>query len=199
MTSIIIPYRDRLTHLNILTPRLSAIAPEAEILVIEQGDSKAFNRGKLLNIGAKYARSEVLVMHDVDKIPMRDFWYGVPYYYHVNLIEKSSIQTHGYLGGVTCFRADTFRNLINGYSNNFWGWGGEDNELAFRLQSLHLEISYNIAVFDSLPHKPNGTFDPAKWRQALQPRAEDDGYNNCTYEVLAIERYDFYTKITVNL
>lgn len=35
------------------------------------------------------------------------------------------------VGGVLAFRPRHFR-LVNGYSNEFWGWGGEDDDMAVR-------------------------------------------------------------------
>ena len=48
--AIIVPYRDRLLHLNkfiaYMRPRF-----KADVIVVEQLQGKPFNRGKLLNIG----------------------------------------------------------------------------------------------------------------------------------------------------
>ena len=37
-------------------------------------------------------------------------------------------QNPKYFGGIVSFNSSMF-NTINGYPNNFWGWGGEDDEL----------------------------------------------------------------------
>lgn len=48
---------------------------------------------------------------------------------------------HEYFGGVTAFRALDFIN-INGHSNNYWGWGGEDDDLYLRVKrKLNTTIS----------------------------------------------------------
>jgi len=36
-----------------------------------------------------------------------------------------------FFGGVNSFRPDHFQ-LINGFSNRFYGWGGEDDDLLYR-------------------------------------------------------------------
>jgi len=41
-----------------------------------------------------------------------------------------------FFGGVTSFRPDHFE-LINGFSNKFYGWGGEDNDLFHRWMIEH--------------------------------------------------------------
>ena len=44
-----------------------------------------------------------------------------------------------YLGGVTLLGKNAF-NHINGFPNNFWGWGGEDNALNYRLRKNNVRI-----------------------------------------------------------
>ena len=36
-----------------------------------------------------------------------------------------------YIGGVTLFNKEHF-NWINGFSNKYWGWGFEDDDLLYR-------------------------------------------------------------------
>ena len=46
-------------------------------------------------------------------------------------------------GGVSAMSVDHFR-LVNGFSNVFWGWGGEDDDMSNRLRQKKLYISrYN--------------------------------------------------------
>ena len=52
-------------------------------------------------------------------------------------------------GGVSAMTVDQFRQ-VNGFSNMFWGWGGEDDELYKRVKSKGLNIKYlngNIGRF----------------------------------------------------
>ena len=48
-------------------------------------------------------------------------------------------------GGVVSMKTTLFRNL-NGFSNQFWGWGGEDDDMARRLRMN------NLTVTRSSPH-----------------------------------------------
>jgi hypothetical protein len=61
--AVIVPYRDREAHLSKFIPHMEKVLSETkipfEILIIHQGDTKGFNRAKLLNIGYKEA-------HDFD-------------------------------------------------------------------------------------------------------------------------------------
>ena len=46
----------------------------------------------------------------------------------------------GYFGGITSFSVSQFKQ-INGFPNNFWGLGGEDDELHKRTKKVGMEIS----------------------------------------------------------
>lgn len=197
MTSIIIPYRDRAEHLAILAPRLAQLLPDAEILVIEQASPDAFNRGKLLNIGAlNVPAHSILIMHDVDMVPVRP--YPAPIKNGVTQVAQSHIQLVDYLGGVTMFPSELF-NKIGGYNNEYWH-RAEDNEQMFNLKRLGIPIVDRFAPFIQLNHaRPAVEFDPVLWKKAQQPREVQDQLSICKYEEIWRERHDYYTKITVNL
>lgn len=108
-----------------------------EIIVVEQDDDKPFNRGKLLNIGAKYAidnKFDYLCFHDVDMLPVTaDYSYPeYPCSLISELENKEGNIFFNYFGGITLFKTEDFV-AINGYSNNYWGWGFEDTDLLYRL------------------------------------------------------------------
>ena len=54
---VIVPYRNRRTHLQEFIPSISNYLNKQkikhEIIIVEQSDDKTFNRGKLLNIGVQ--------------------------------------------------------------------------------------------------------------------------------------------------
>ena len=83
---ILIPFRDNLeqersTQLKKFVSHMKRYHPDWVILIIEQSqDGKKFNRGALLNIGARIAyqnKYEYVIFHDVDLIPLKVL---VPYY-----------------------------------------------------------------------------------------------------------------------
>lgn len=197
--AIIVPYRDRLLHKSIFIPAMKKYMPNADIIVVEQADSKPFNRAKLLNAGvimsSDFGDYSYYIFHDVDKIPVR-VDYSFPS--RITQLEKSNIQIKDYFGGVTMFNGSDF-HYVDGYSNNFWGWGGEDNEQHNRVKGLGLQIDYRDSVFRSLPHKKNGTFDKQKWEQAQKPREPTDGLRNCKYELISKDQEDGYTLLKVKL
>lgn len=78
--AIVIPYRDRQTHLSIflknIHPFLMRQQADYGIFVIEQYGNGLFNRGALMNIGFLEARKlshwDCFIFHDVDLIPLDD-------------------------------------------------------------------------------------------------------------------------------
>lgn len=185
MLSVIVPYRDRAEHLAVFKPAVYKYLSENldhdfEIIIVEQANDKPFNRAKLLNVGALLCNPTYayLCFHDVDHIP-ENVNYSLPA--HTTQLVKSEIQQKGYLGGVTLMPKTVFFN-IDGFSNNFWGWGGEDNELRNRL-SRHLVIE-RFGTWNLLPHEKAGTFDAKKWAQSQMPRKKNDGVYNTDYKVI---------------
>ena len=51
-----------------------------------------------------------------------------------------------FLGALLGFNGAIF-NAINGYPNNFWGWGGEDDEMYKRFYDIYLIIKYKKNIF----------------------------------------------------
>jgi hypothetical protein len=121
------------------------------IFIIEQSDDgNPFNIGKLKNVGFKIAgewekthdmKFTNFIFSDVDMIPDDELLQ-----YYVKPIKKPiSLAIRGtrydardmeskkiFLGAVLGFNRHDFEE-INGYPDNFWGWGGEDDALLYRL------------------------------------------------------------------
>jgi hypothetical protein len=98
-----------------------------------------------LNIGfdlAKKQSASVYIFHDVDLLPSRDL---LPYYERVPLVSQPVhiarvwnrySNNPNYFGGIVAFSKEQFET-INGFPNNFWGWGGEDDELIKRVKRVN--------------------------------------------------------------
>jgi hypothetical protein len=150
---IIIPYRHRYQQLLELKSTIIEILNQAkidyEIIIVEQDDAKTFNRGKLLNVGYTYAKKlncNYIVFHDVDMIPVDvDYSYSeYPVHLASNFISESNFSRtifDTYFGGVTIFPINVFES-INGYSNEYWGWGYEDDDLLFRCKVNNISLDY---------------------------------------------------------
>jgi beta-1,4-galactosyltransferase 1 len=147
---VIVPYRNRYEQLiqfkSEITKYLNSKSINFELIIVEQDDAKVFNRGKLLNIGFKYAKKldcDYVVFHDVDMIPIDvDYSYSeYPVHLASRLISNKTerIIFDEYFGGVTIFPINDFE-LVNGYSNEYWGWGFEDDDLLFRCKVSGLNL-----------------------------------------------------------
>ena len=97
---------------------------------------------------------------------------------------------------------DQFKK-VNGYSNKFWGWGGEDDDMTNRLKQKNLNISRypeNIARYTMLKHTQRR---PSRSRFKNMhngaKRIDNDGYNSLKYKLVKIETYRLYTWILVQL
>jgi len=115
------------------------------IYIVEQSiDGRKFNRGKLLNIGFDLAEKdgcEMIVLHDVDLLPspeLLDYYTTIPGIpMHIAKLWNRYNNNDKYFGGIVAFSVQQFR-LINGFPNNFWGWGGEDDEMMKRIDEARI-------------------------------------------------------------
>lgn len=146
---VIVPYRNRWEHYYIfiycIKKYLEAQNIEHDIILVEQDNSGAFNRGMLCNIGFKKAEElncDYVVFHDVDMIPQDiDYSYSD---YPVHLA-SSDLPFESYFGGITLFPMGIFKK-INGFSNRYWGWGFEDDDLRYRCVKNNVKFykNYNL-------------------------------------------------------
>lgn len=152
---IIIPFRDdkkqnRSKQLNKISEYFKQYFTdtEYELIIIEQSeDNRKFNRGALLNIGAKIAIDKgftYAIFHDVDLKPsdeLKKYYCSFPYNpLHLGYNWKEKYDFSTFLGGVISIN---FYHLykINGFPNNFWGWGGEDDAMYNRIVKNNIIIN----------------------------------------------------------
>ncbi|XP_073202136.1 beta-1,4-galactosyltransferase 1 isoform X2 [Lepidochelys kempii] len=181
--AIIIPFRNRDEHLKYwlyyLHPILQRQQLDYGVYVINQDGEETFNRAKLLNVGFEEALKEYdydcFVFSDVDLIPMDDRniykCYSQPRHLSVSMDKFGfRLPYNQYFGGVSALSKEQFIK-INGFPNNYWGWGGEDDDI------------YNR--FDRIAHT----------RETMN----SDGLNTLSYKVVKTDKYPLYTKITVDV
>ncbi|KAF7490342.1 Beta-1, 4-galactosyltransferase 7 [Sarcoptes scabiei] len=147
--AVIIPFRERFNQLLQFIPHMSAFLRKQNIshqfFVINQVDNYRFNRGALINVGFLIARnrSTYIAMHDVDLLPLNEqLSYRFPSDgpFHISaphLHPKYNYRT--YVGGILLMQNEHFQ-LVNGFSNRYFGWGLEDDEFYARLKEAHLKI-----------------------------------------------------------
>jgi len=155
--AIIVPYRDRRKDLDIFVPHIDEFLSDKNIdytiFIIEQDDDRPFNRGKLLNIGFDLVKEDFdyFCFHDVDMLPIND---DCDYSYDdVPIHLASELESYNYklpfphyFGGVVLFTKEDFLE-VNGYSNEYWGYGVEDLDMLYRIEKSDLqhEIQYDIS------------------------------------------------------
>jgi SAM-dependent methyltransferase len=194
---VIVPYRDRRQHLERFAPHMERFLAGMswKLVVIEQTAGSPFNRGKLINVGyAEYgACSGYLVMHDVDMLPQDESADYTPADRPVHLAGRAS-QFHGwppapqYVGGVLMLAGEQYRQ-VNGFSNEFWGYGREDDEFGLRLRRAGLGWIRRPGRYLSLPHARGGIAPLCLRRYRHSQHSPDywqqDGLNFLRYNVLA--------------
>jgi hypothetical protein len=169
---VIVPYRDRAYQSTFFKPSIDTYLKlkniNFELIIIEQDDAKLFNRGKLLNIGFKQAKKlkcDYIVFHDIDMLPIDvDYSYSeIPL-----LLATQRASFDEFFSSVILFPIEHFEK-INGYSNEYWGWGFEDDDLLYRCKNSNLPLDIketkivsnhtSALKFDS-GNFVKGTYDP---------------------------------------
>lgn len=177
--SIIISYRDRKDHLELLLPRLKEIfaGKSYEVIISEQDDDDKFQKNSLYNIAVQYTAGNILVFHDVDYYPVENITYytaaDTPFYPvgRVNFLDSENQflankdipggyrNFHNTLGdhsgGVFVLHRDLFYKT-NGFNPYYKGWGKEDDDTRDRLRSLGYSWERNQeGLFYCLYHTHN--------------------------------------------
>ncbi|RXN04876.1 beta-1,4-galactosyltransferase 1-like protein [Labeo rohita] len=181
--AIIIPFRNRGEHLkywlHYLHPLLQRQQLDYGIYIIQQDGEWTFNRAKLLNVGyveaLKVYDYDCFIFSDVDIIPMDDRntykCSNQPRHLSVSMDKFGfKLPYKQYFGGVSAMSKKQFEK-INGFPNNYWGWGGEDDDIFNRFKRI------------------------AHTRQTMKT----DGVKSLSYKVVDIEKDQLYTKITVDI
>ncbi len=220
--AIIVPFRDRQSHLEKFIPHMHSYLRDKgvdyNIFIIEQRDNKPFNRGKLLNVGFKETcgNYDYYCFHDVDMLPANN---DCDYSYTDGACRLSHfVSQFGFVprppnefgGGVIMVNKSILAN-VNGFSNDYWGWGVEDSDFSHRCSKADVEVEFRKGRYFSLSHEPNGDTSgkPAspntvKNRVRFSQLQQDgevglDGLTNLEYEVVSKKETDKYTLISVNL
>jgi len=154
---IIVPYRNRYEHFaqfhDHINMYLSKKGIDYKLIIVEQDNASSFNRGMLCNIGFKEAikqKCNYVVFHDVDMLPIEvDYSYSA----HPIHLATDELPFDGYFGGITLFPTETFQK-INGFSNRYWGWGFEDDDLRYRCIKNGVKLE---EVVEKVEHNSNKT------------------------------------------
>ena len=206
-TAIIVPYRDnkyqdRKSQLEQFIEHFHDYIKNLDVYIVEQSDDgKKFNRGCLLNCGYDIAKKkkkyDMYIFHDVDLLSPNSvrniYTYKSKNPIHIASLWKEKYNFLNFFGGITSFDSDTY-NKINGYPNNFFGWGGEDDAVFNRLKINNIQvcnlISLDNLVIKEIEHKKtneivelvntqkkyNVTNDKKEWQKS--------GLSNLKYKII---------------
>ncbi|XP_053558928.1 beta-1,4-galactosyltransferase 2-like [Bombina bombina] len=216
--AIIIPYRNREPHLNIwlryMHPFLQKQQADYGVYIVEQHGDEKFNRAKLMNIGFVEALKEYdydcFMFHDVDIIPIDSRHL---YRCKENPRHMANAQDrHNYrlfystaFGGIVGFSREQYLK-VNGFSNLFWGWGKEDDELYQRVFAVGMTVDRadeNIAKSKAILHTRDKGNEENKNRFQLMhnstSRMHSDGLNSLKYDIISFTKHKLYTKLVVDI
>lgn len=221
--AIIIPHRHREYHLkqllSVLHPTLQRQKIQYTVFVLHQAGEGTFNKARLLNAGVKEALKvdptfNCFIMHDVDLVMEFD---SNLYYCNPNVarhisagIDKYNYELpyDGLFGGVVALTKDQFER-INGYSNQYWGWGCEDDDMFIRVvhscvgleHVLHENGHYKMIYH---PQDDRNSINSNRFWKLIHAadRQFIDGYNNVEskYKVVNVDKSSkMYTNVTIDV
>lgn len=218
-TAIVVPYRNRQTHLRALLYHLHPFLQRQQIhysiYIVQQWGNGTFNRAKLLNVGVREAlRDEdwsCIFLHDVDLLPENDhntYTCHKQFPTHLSVAMdkfRYRLPYPQYFGGVSAVTPDQYMKM-NGFPNQYWGWGGEDDDIAARVRLSGMKIMrppVAIGHYKMIKHKGDRGNEQNPRRFDLLKRTRlnwrSDGLNSLTYELLSKELEPLYTNLTVNI
>ncbi|CAH1639052.1 unnamed protein product [Spodoptera littoralis] len=213
--AIIVPYRDRQVNLGIFLLHIHKYLKkqllEYRIFVIEQFGTEKFNKGTLYNIAyletQLFGTWDCLIFHDVDLIPEDE---RIPYTCSDHPIHlAAAVESFNYsllyptiFGGVTALTPEQY-TTVNGYSNFYWDWGGEDDDFYNRIEGRNMTIfRYNLTYgrYATLPHKRNAEGSERSLLLMIsKKRAQKEGLITTVYKLIKVVKEKLYTHILADV
>ena len=195
--AILVPYRNRAKQLEVFLSHMHPILQrqmlDYRIFVVEQIGKESFNKGAIYNIGfnksLSYGDFNCFIFHDVDLLSENDYnYYGCPVspMHMCPAIDKFNYRMpyFGLIGGIQAITKDHYEKL-NGYSNKFWGWGGEDDNFGIRMLETGLKPIRPDAKIGRYKMNRKHHFQSDKWNEKnaimvnkRNPNRETDGLNS---------------------
>ena len=90
---------------------------------------------------------------------------------------RNSLTRTPLFGGVMAFTPSQFE-LINGFSNRYWGWGMEDEDSYWRITSKGLNITEAVGGRYTMIKHGRDTGNPANWYRYLEVRKKSSSQEN---------------------
>lgn len=194
---IIVPFRGEpssasFSYLcNRLPAHLDGQGVEFHLLAVNQVDKHPFNRAALANVGVTILGGGgrragfdaldrrtfgCLAIHDVDRAPADSASNAScaslsAHYYSCSNLIPHVLHPESFTGGVLLVRDSVYR-AVNGFSNEFWGWGHEDNDFYLRLRACGLPPKHPEGLDWCMEHKDCTQCKRAKLSSLAALRAE---------------------------
>lgn len=201
---IIVPYRDRAEQLGQFLFYMSVYLKQFNqdkfrLYVMEQDEvDPCFNRGLLFNAGFLEATKQekgglgCVVLHDVDRLPLGEVDYtrcSYPTHLMSELEEINwGIHYNDFFGGVVIASPDDIR-AFNGMSNDYRGWGREDDDLLLRVKQ--------VTRF-ARPQPGHGKYYHMVTNHTARQTCEDRGHRNAELYVDAWKSGDRWKRDGLN-
>ncbi|XP_041981303.1 beta-1,4-galactosyltransferase 1-like isoform X2 [Aricia agestis] len=207
-TAIIVPYRDKAEQLRGFLVYMHMFLRKQQIhykiYVVEQVDTKPYNKAKLMNIGAVAAMRDgypCLVLHEMDLVPLKpsNLYACTKLPRHMS----SSIDKYRFVlpylnqfDGAISILSKQYKT-VNGMSNNFY----VKEDLFSRLEYHNIKIC-RFEPKTSLYHR---IYTPKERRQKRTERTFskelmlNDGLNTLKYTEVATVLHPLFTHIMVDL
>jgi len=181
---------------------LADILPEEYKSLSISNNEEFFNLGRTINIGFDIFKNsmndeDIFMFHPVDLMPINVD-------YNISNTTKLCYDLHSPDGKF--YKAMAFKNshfkLINGFSNNFWGWGLEDDDLFIRLNNNNIQYDTIINSYERLCCDGNGEDDSMHYMPLYDFNkrylgSSNSGLNNLNYKILNISDYAGLKKYTI--
>ncbi|KAI8126998.1 hypothetical protein FF38_08662 [Lucilia cuprina] len=207
--AIVVPFRDRYAHLSIFLRNIHPFLMQQHIayriFIVEQTNGKPFNRAALMNIGfleaMKLYKWDCFIFHDVDLLPLdnRNLYNCPRQPRHMSVaIDKFNYKLpyRTIFGGVSAMTREHFLT-VNGFSNSYFGWGGEDDDMSNRLRNANLFIArypINIARYMMLKHQKEKA-NPKRYENLVNGinKIGNDGLNSIKYDIYSYKSYPTFS------
>ncbi|XP_037803835.1 beta-1,4-N-acetylgalactosaminyltransferase bre-4-like [Penaeus monodon] len=212
--AIIVPYRDRESmmgpFLNNIHPILQRQLVNYTIYIVEQIPGKRFNKAKVFNVGfalaLKYGPHDCYAFQDIDCLSEDDhnFYYCADQPRHLG----SSVSRFNYTVfaqhiGCSCLMTEWQVRKVNGWSNRYYGWGAEDDDMYRRIRAEGMELwrfPKHSAAYTTLEH-PQAAENPDRFELLKRSvrNYKKDGLSSLEFTLVNIEKKPLYTKYHVDV
>ena len=131
--------------------------------------------------------------------PRDKLWF---HYAVANSKFKYRLPYEAFAGSVSAITKEAML-AINGNSNEYWGWGGEDDDFLYRARKFRLSRGrplLKLGRYKAMPHaQEKGNPERMKVLSKATERQSWDGLSNLNYTVVEEETHLFFEKVTVDL